>query len=313
VRDDVEVGIMEDGDRIVGFFPFHRKPGGVARPIGLGLCDYQGVVVERNADWGGEDLLRGCNLVRWEFDHLLTSQKQLSDFHVQVSGSPIIDVSQGMEGYESSLDKSGRKQLRETRRKNLKLEKEVGPLKFILFSHDRNTLEQMFQWKSLQCRETGKFDFFGLKWCVRLIERLHATREDHFGGILSSLHVGETLAAVHFVMYSRHVWHSWFPAYNHDLHAYSPGMILLSKMIESACDRDIEYIDLGKGMSLYKKRVMTDSIEVAEGRLELRSVRNAVHRFFENVEEWSRRSVLKPILRLPGRIIKSTQKRKRYD
>ena len=90
VRDDVRVGILEDGGRIVGFFPFHHSRGGLARPIGLGLSDYHGVIVDKNAEWTAEELLRGCNLVRWEFDHLLASQKQFSDFHDQVSGSPII-------------------------------------------------------------------------------------------------------------------------------------------------------------------------------------------------------------------------------
>src|SRR5690606_21509624 len=74
VRDDVWIGVLEENDRIVGFFPFHRKRGGVGRPIGLGLSDYHGVIAEDNADWNAQDLLRGCGLVRYEFDHLLAQQ-----------------------------------------------------------------------------------------------------------------------------------------------------------------------------------------------------------------------------------------------
>lgn len=313
VRDDVRVGILEDGGRIVGFFPFHHSRGGLARPIGLGLSDYHGVIVDKNAEWTAEELLRGCNLVRWEFDHLLASQKQFSDFHDQVSGSPIIDVSKGMEVYESSLDKSGRKQLKEAQRKFSKLESQIGPVTFTVHSQDQEILRQLIQWKSLQCKQTGTVDFFALKWCEQLIQGIHAQRERHFGGILSTLHAGDTLAAVHFGMYSRDVWHSWFPAYNDELLQYSPGAILLFDMIRAAADGDVQYIDLGKGISLYKKRVMTGEIAVAEGSFQVPSLRNTIQNFSTGIEEWSKQSALKPVLRIPGRIIKSMQRKKRYE
>ncbi len=313
VRDDVHVGILEDGGRIVGFFPFNRTRGGVARPIGLGLSDYHGVIVDPNAKWTAEELMRGCNLVRWEFDHLLASQKQFAKLHSNVAESPIIDVSQGIEAFESSRDKSGRKQLREAQRKREKLEKQVGPVSFTLHTQDQDILRQLFEWKSLQCQQTGTVDFFALRWCVELIEHIHATQGIHFGGILSCLHVDDTLAAVHFVMYSRDVWHSWFPAYNDDLREYSPGLLLLFEMIKTAADRGIQYIDLGKGISLYKKRVMTGGIPVAEGCLEVSSLRNQFHHFLGRVEQWSPQSALKPVLTIPGRMIKRMERKKRYE
>ena len=313
VRDDVHVGILEDGGRIVGFFPFHRTRGGVARPISLGLSDYHGVIVDPNAKWTAEKLMRGCNLVRWEFDHLLASQKQFAKLHANVAESPIIDVSQGIEAFESSRDKSGRKQLRESQRKREKLEKQVGPVTFTAHSQDQDILRQLIQWKSLQCQQTGTVDFFALEWCVQLIEYIHAAQGNHFGGILSCLHAGDTLVAVHFAMYSRSVWHSWFPAYNDDLQKYSPGLMLLYDMIGVAADGETQYIDLGKGMSLYKKRVMTGSLPVTEGCVEVPSLRNQVRHFWEKVEQWSRQSALKPVLTIPGRMIKRMERKRRYE
>jgi CelD/BcsL family acetyltransferase involved in cellulose biosynthesis len=313
VRDDVEVGVLKDNNQILGFFPFHRKRCGVARPIGLGLSDYHGLIVDSNAKWTAEAVLRGCRLIRWEFDHLLASQNPFTKFIFAKYQSPIIDVSQGYEQYTASIDKSARKQFREVERKRAKLEDAIGPVKFIRHTKDQSVLRQMIAWKSLQCRKTGTVDYFKLKWCLRLIERIHASRDEAFGGMLSCLYAGEKIAAVHFSMYSQNVWHSWFPAYNDDLQEYSPGLILLYEMIRSAADIGIHYIDLGKGMSLYKRRVMTGGIPVAEGCAEIPSIQNHLYRMGQRVEKWSRQSAFKTLLRIPGRIIKDFERKNRYE
>ena len=314
VRDDVFIGLIENQGNIVGFFPFHRSWGGrTARSIGLGLSDYHGVIVDPCMEWMVGEFMKGCGLIRWEFDHLLVAHKQFEKFYAYISNSPIIDVSQGFEEFISNLDKSGRKQLKEARRKREKLESDKGSVRFTMHTDDVSVLRQLMAWKSLQCRQTGTVDYFALKWCVNLIERIHATRDDHFGGILSCLHTGETLAAAHFVMYSRNVLHSWFPAYSKDLKEYSPGLILLYEMIRTAANGVTQYIDLGKGLSLYKKKVMTGGIPVAEGCVEIPSIYNHLLHFWKHVEQYSRQSVLKAVLRIPGRYIKKLERKSRYE
>lgn len=313
VRSDVFLGIMEHNSQIVGFFPFHRNRGGVARPIGLGLSDYHGVIALPDTHWEVGELLRGCRLTRWEFDHLPVTQQQFAGYHQEVVDSPIIDVSQGMAAYEASRDKSGRKQLREVQRKRQKLADNFGPITFTIHSKSRDILRQLMAWKSHQCRTTGTVDYFALDWCVQLIENIHSNDGPDFGGLLSCLHAGDTLAAVHFAMYSGRVWHSWFPAYNHELESYSPGFILLLEMIQAASDAGIDYIDLGKGMSLYKKRVMTGAIQVAQGCVALPSLSNRMRTIRENSETWAKQSFLNPVLRIPGRIIKSIERKRRYE
>lgn len=313
VRDDVFVCLIENSNKLVGFFPFHRKNGGVARPVGLGLSDYHGVIARPDAEWTAEGLLRGSKLVRWEFDHLPAGQRQFSAYHAAVSDSPVINVSQGMDFFEASRDKAGRKQLKETKRKSEKMGEQVGRLRFTVNSSNPDILRQLLVWKSEQCRRTGTVDFFAIPWCARLIERIHKVDKPEFGGILACLHAGDTLAAAHFAMYSHQVWHSWFPAYNHELEEYSPGFILLLEMINAASAHGIKHIDLGKGLSLYKKRVMTGGIPVAEGCLEIPSVRNRIRHVRDMVEEWGKQSFLKPILRIPGRIIKDSERKKHYE
>jgi len=313
VRDDVRVGILEDGNRKVGFFPFQCKRGGVARPVALGLSDYHGIIVEPQAEWSAEAVMRGCKITRWEFDHLPVSQRPFAPFVTDTFQSPVIDVSHGFQHYLSSIGKSARKQHREAARKREKLAAAFGPVKFIPHTRDKDILRQMFAWKSRQCRETGSVDYFALSWCVKLIERLQVFENIHFGGLLACLYVGEKLAAVHFLMHSRHVWHSWFPAYNEAFKEYSPGLILLYELIKAASEAEIRYIDLGKGMSLYKKRVMTGAIEVAQGCIELPSVQNRLYHILKNAEQYARRSAFKPLLAVPGRYFKNLERKNRYE
>jgi CelD/BcsL family acetyltransferase involved in cellulose biosynthesis len=312
VRNDVFIGLLAHESRIVGFFPFHRKRGGVARPIGLGLSDYHGVIAEPGTEWTAEGLMQGCKLVRWDFNHLLADQRQFAPYYSAVAESPIIDVSQGFEAFEESRDRAGRKYIAEVQRKRKKLGEQVGPLSFTCHSANRDVLRQMMAWKSAQCRRTGSVDFFSLAWCVRLIERIHDSQEPGFGGILACLHAGDTLVAVHFAMYASRVWHSWFPAYNHELDEYSPGSILLLEMIKSASEKGIEYIDLGKGLPLYKKRVMTGAIPVAEGCVETPSFINRLRALRGITERRMRDSFLFPVFRFPGRMLKRLESKGRY-
>ena len=44
VREDARVAVVRRAGETVGFLPFHRRPGGLARPIGSPLSDYHGLV-----------------------------------------------------------------------------------------------------------------------------------------------------------------------------------------------------------------------------------------------------------------------------
>lgn len=312
VRKDVYVGLIENDGEAVGFFPHHRKASGTGRPVGLALSDYHGVIAVPFAKWTAEGLLRSCKLGRWEFDHLPATQRQFITPSCTTAISPIIDLSGGFYGYENSRDSSARKQLREIRRKRERLAEHIGDVTFSAHTAEPDILRMLLRWKSEQCRRTGVTDFFAIDWCVGLVKQIHGIRGPSFGGILSCLRARETVVAIHFAMYGPRVWHSWFPAYDTRFREYSPGMILLLEMIHEAAERNISHIDLGKGMSLYKKRVMTDGISLAEGHLALPSIRNRVWKLQRELEQIARRSPLSPVLRIPGRLITRARSMGRY-
>jgi CelD/BcsL family acetyltransferase involved in cellulose biosynthesis len=312
-REDLRICLLEDGNQIVGFFPFHRSRGGVARPAGLALSDHHGVVVARGAEWNAEDLMRGARIVRWEFDHLLASQPAWEAWHAGVERSPIIGTREGFEHYEATRSKSQRKHLQDTYRRARKLEREHGPFRFVVNTPDASVLDTLVGWKRDQCRRSGVVDYFGLGWTVELIQRLHEQDTPEFGGTLSALYLGEELIAAHFAMRSRDVWHSWFPSYEETFRQYAPGLVLLVEMIRHACREEWSHIDLGKGMAPYKETFSTDAVMVAQGCAVRPSLVNRAYELRARAERWGRHSRLRPLLRAPGRWIKRLERKWRYQ
>ncbi|MCC5887227.1 MAG: GNAT family N-acetyltransferase [Gammaproteobacteria bacterium] len=312
VRSDVWVGLLETENRVVGFFPFHRQRAGVARPLGLGLSDHHGVIVERDKHWHAEDLLQGCGLVRWTFDHLLADQLPWKPYHNRLAPSPIIDTSQGFAHYETVRNELNGRQLKDTYRCMRKLEREHEAHRFSLHSTNSQDLERAIEWKRKQCRETGVVDYFDMPWTVELLRRLHAIQSEHFAGVLSTVYVGDTLISVHFGMRSKNVFHFWFPSYEESYGRYSPGSILLVELIQEASDSKIAYIDLGKGMAPYKEKFATASVMVAEGCAKRPSFVNQFIDLRRRSEEWSKNSALRPLFRWPGRFIKSIERKQRF-
>ena len=264
VRDDVAVAVIRLGGRTVGFFPFQRE-GRTASPVGGTFSDYQGVVLQPGVHVDPAALIRACGLREWWFDHILASQQMFQPFHHHLSSSPRLDMSGGFAEYAAARRRDGSRVVTDAERKARKLEREMGPLRFIATCDDREVLRQVLRWKSEQYVRTGAPDVLADEWSVALIERVLGVRSARFAGMLSALYAGDQLVAGHIGLRSRYVWHWWLPAYDVRAGSYSPGAILLLRMAEAAADVGISAIDLGRGEQGYKERFKTDECSLAEG------------------------------------------------
>jgi CelD/BcsL family acetyltransferase involved in cellulose biosynthesis len=143
--------------------------------------------------------------------------------------------------------------------------RELGPLRFEADAREPAVLERVLSWKSAQCQRTGSVDFFALRWTRELVERIAATQDASFGGVLSALYAGDQLVAAHLGMRSERAWHWWFPVYNREFARYSPGGILLLRVAEAAAKSGASVLDLGKGLDEYKESFATCAIPLFEG------------------------------------------------
>jgi CelD/BcsL family acetyltransferase involved in cellulose biosynthesis len=256
---DVYVAVIEDA----GFLPFEVGRRRRGWPVGRPFSDYHGAVLEDRAAIDPRALVRACGLSTWSFDHLPAAMTAFGPYTLGHGRSPCLELSNGFEAYLDA--RRTRSDIRGALRKARKLDREVGSLRFVPASDDAELLAQTVEWKRVQYAETGVRDVLAPAWGRELLRRVHTSRGAEFAGVLSVLYAGDVVAALHLGLRSRHVWHSWFPAYNPELHRYSPGLVLLLELARAAPALGISELDLGKGEARYKEALATDAIALAEG------------------------------------------------
>ncbi len=268
VRNDVEVALIEQDGEIAAFFPFQRRLASRAVPVGGIVSDYQGLICRKGFSCDPRALLEACRLVTWDFDRLLASQKLFVPYHKLCEPSARIDLSGGYPAYVAERRAAGTHQIKRCEYMARRMERALGPLRFIWHSSDPRGLSQVLAWKSQHYRRSGWKDLFACGWARALVERIQAVQNPGFAGMLSVLYAGPRLVAGHMGMRSSTVWHYWFPAYDRLFAKYSPGLVLLLKMAQTAEELGLQSIDLGTGITLYKRRLMNAVVSVAEGSVE---------------------------------------------
>jgi CelD/BcsL family acetyltransferase involved in cellulose biosynthesis len=300
VRGDVFVALLDGpGDaRVAGVLAFQRsRRTRIGRPVGRHLSDYQAAIVARGLDWDPRTVVRASGLRAWDFDHLVATQEPLRPFHVRQAVSPYLDVTGGFAAYRARH--AGSRHIRDLERRGRRLSEDVGPLRFTAHDPDVALLHRVLAMKSAQYRRTGARDVFADRWAVEVVERIHATQDEDFAGMLSALWAGDRLVAAHAGLRSRTVWHWWFPVYNPGLGCYSPGLLLVLEMARAAEALGIRTIDLGKGSAPYKERLMTGAVPLAVGSVGATSGLRAWRRGSRAAREAIRRTPLgRPAVRL---------------
>ncbi len=271
VRPDVYFAVKEEHGSIVAFFPYQRQ-GRSGGPVGGPVSDFQGVIAAPELELDIAAMLKACGLHAFDFDHMLASQHGFTPFAIEFEPSPRIELSEGFAAYVAERRAAGSEQIKKCGNLMRRIEREVGALRFVEKSRDLSHLRQVMAWKSAQYLRTGHRDIFSTDWVRRLVERIHATETAGFAGRLSLLYAGDRLVAGHFGMTTPTVWHYWFPSFDKKFAKYSPGLLLLLKMAQRAPEIGVERIELGKGMSLYKERLMNGRAVLCRGAVELPSM-----------------------------------------
>lgn len=300
VRDDVEVAIVADEQGTQAFFPFQRVGRSSARPVAGRISDFQGLIAPTGFRCDPLQLLAGCQLSSWRFDHLLCSQSDFAPYMWTYSESPYVELTGGYSQYLKDR-KSQTSEIATTERKLRKMEREVGPLRLEWNSTNRDDLQTLLRWKGDQYQRTGVRNLFTFDWIQAFFERLLQHQTPGLSGLLSCLYAGDRLVAAHLGMSSQHVLHWWFPSYDRELSKYSPGLGMILKIAEAAHEHGITRIDFGKGDEDYKFKFATGSDRVAEGSVDRSIGARLVRRTWQLTRDWVRSSSLHGPTRAPLR------------
>lgn len=290
VRNDVRVAIFEEGREIVGVFPFQRSRLGAGRPVGGRLNDFHGAIVRPGVRWSAGDFLRGCQLSSWWYSHLHAAQCDSGFTVAAMHESHYVDLSRGCEAYKAARREAGTREFSKLNRKIRQIEREVGPLRFEVHTGDSGVFQTLLDWKIAQYKETKVANVFAYEWTVELLKEILACHDIEFRGVLSALYANDRLIAAHCGMQSGGVLHLWFPAYSRDCARYSPGLILMLKIIEAHNELGIARIDLGAGREQYKLSLSSGCDFVADGCVARHSLRPMLRNAWRRGRDWVRSS-----------------------
>lgn len=254
--------LMQEG-RPVAFFPFQYRSAvhaaaGIGERLGGELSDYFGLVAEPGFRIEARTLLRLSGLKSFYFTHLDESQQENGLAGEKSEVGHRIDFPQGGETFWEERGRSDKKFTSDTERRERKLIREYGPVRFVFSEDDaEQSLSKLIADKRAQYYRTQVVDVLSEKRTQNILYALCQIRDAQCSGIVSTLHAGDTWVASHFGLRSGSTLHYWFPVYNPALKAFAPGRILLKQIIHSAQSHGLERIDRGGGDSVAKRDFAT--------------------------------------------------------
>jgi CelD/BcsL family acetyltransferase involved in cellulose biosynthesis len=212
--------------------------------------------------------------------------------------SPYIDLRHGFAQYETQVHQRGRT-IEQIHRKERKLAREVGPVRFELHTADERVFRTLLQWKDEQHRQRGQVQIFAYPWIAALLERVRCHWSDRMKGTVSALWAGDQLAAAQLGLRSPRALHVWFPTYNRAFEHYSPGLIMLLRLAEHAAANGITRVDLGTGEERYKQQLKSGDTLLLVGGVDFRIGRASLRRNWYALNQWVRRSQYREYLEIP--------------
>lgn len=262
-RGDVRVAIAEEAGQPVGYFACHAPAGGVIRPVGAPLSDYQGFAAEPGFKVDHAELLKVLGAGALVYDNWAGHAPGRTRAR---GGSSILDLGDGADAWlerRRGLHKAHFKKMGQRRRK---AEREFGDIRIEFGDPEGAHYDRLKHWKSAQYRDTGLIDLFSVGWIEGVLTRASTRAFGLFRGLTAALYLGDELAAVETGLIAGGTYHSWMPAYDARFSAVSPGLLLLHGIIDAAERLGVERIDLGKGEQAYKAYYTDYETPLSAGR-----------------------------------------------
>lgn len=264
VRDDARVAVIRRGGETLGYFPHHRRPGGMARAIGSPLSDYHGLVSRPDADLVAGEVLAAADLTAFRYTGLIDpygvfGQGELKTAHVIGLGNT--DVATYLEAVRAASPKK----IKNWRRLDNKLEREMGAIELVAPDDSREAFDQLIAWKREQLDRTGVHDFLRPEWTRGLMLDLFQKRTGPLQGLMINLYAGGQLVAGHFGVRLNGVYHPWIASTNPAYGEWSPGQIFFMRAIAAMPGLDLHRYDLGPGHDHYKGAYALSQVQIGDG------------------------------------------------
>lgn len=258
-RPDVRILFSQDRNQRKAFLPLHKRPFGLARPIGSVFSDYHGMIAEPGCAVRIEDLLSGAGLRGYRHFSMVTDSAEAPSTQVGI----FADVALG--DTASLLQNKKPSRAKQLRRLERKLERDVGEIHFAVDDPDTGAFEQLLGWKSAQFAATGRHDVLNVPWARQMLDHLRHMTVGDIEHRLVTLRAGQHLVSAEFGPSWNGIFHPWIAAYDADYAAYSPGHLLVQRLLAGMREAGLQRYDLGPADAAYKSEFANGEIGLSEG------------------------------------------------
>ncbi|KQY31036.1 cellulose biosynthesis protein CelD [Caulobacter sp. Root487D2Y] len=264
VRDDARVAVIRRGGQTLGFLPHHRRPGAMARAIGSPLSDYHGLISRAEAGLDAAEVLRAADLTAYRYTGLIDPHGVFG--RGERKTAHVIDLGgTDAEAYLEAVRAASPKKIKNWRRLDSKLEREMGTLELVAADRSREAFDQLIAWKREQLERTGVHDFLRPDWVRGLLLDLFQKQTGPFRGLMINLYAGGQLVAGHFGVRLDGVFHPWIASTSPAHGEWSPGQIFLMRAIAAMPGLGLRHYDLGPGHDHYKGAYALSQVQIGDG------------------------------------------------
>ncbi|MBO9559118.1 MAG: GNAT family N-acetyltransferase [Caulobacter sp.] len=266
VRDDARVAVIHRGGETVGFLAHHRRPGAMGRAIGSPLSDYHGLVSRADANLDAAEVLRAADLTAYRYSGLVDPHGVFGRSEQKIAH--VIDLAAAggdATAYLEAVRAASPKKIKNWRRLDSKLEREMGTIELVAPDRSREAFDQLIVWKREQLERTGVHDFLRPDWVQGLMTDLFLKQTGPFQGLMINLYAGGQLVAGHFGVRLDGVYHPWIASTNPAYGEWSPGQIFFMRAIAAMPELGLNHYDLGPGHDHYKGAYALRQVQIGDG------------------------------------------------
>ena len=249
-RPDARVSFIHDASGLAAILSYYRRPDGVGRPIGAPFCDYSGPLVRSDSTLTLADIVKQCGLSAWRSHSLMDVWGNLGVPDGPVQSTMVISLAgSDPETYLEARRAEHAKRFKNFRRLESQMQRDGHELAFRFGPMDDALKASLFSTKSTQYRMSGMVDLIHATRARKILDAIAASD----GGFHTSLWSGDQLVSAHFGFRDGKAFHPWIAAYDPAFAHYSPGNILLKRIIMSMPEMGLDDYDLAEGHDHYKK------------------------------------------------------------
>lgn len=307
-RDDTRVVIKRRGGQACAFLPLQVGKLGYARPLAGPLGDVHGVIAAPGEEFDVSEALVCVRIPVFNFDSVLASQTCFADATTHRDGSWVMNLSKGFDAWRAERKSASPRAVKNLDMRRRRMERFEGGYRFVMDDRRSDVFETMVSWKRAQYQRTGVFDVFSVGWTSRLLKAILRREGDHFCGLISTLSIGDRIAALHVGMASDRVCHYWFPAYDTDFGRLSPGILMIEEMAKVAAVMGHEALELGPGDYQFKRDLASYQLGLGSGYIVSPSLLGMARQATRALIHAAEGAPLGPFSTFPGRAMRKVDR-----